>query len=70
MSVLFQYKLFGWSGALTFGYGCIVYVGVDVIYISFIVSIQHIGYLNPYKDKGYKDKWTTEPPCTVLDRII
>ena len=32
---------------------------VDVVYISFIVSVQHIGYL-----------WTAEPPCTVLDRII
>ena len=32
---------------------------VDVIYISFIVSVQYIGYL-----------WTTEPPCTVLERII
>ena len=37
-------SVFGWSGALTFGYGCTVYVGVDVgardtevdvIYISF-----------------------------------
>ena len=42
-----------WAGALTFGYGCTVYVGVDVeagdaevdvIYISFIVSVQYIGY--------------------------
>ena len=32
---------------------------VDVIYISFIVSVQHIGYL-----------WTTEQPCTVPDMII
>ena len=42
-----------WAGALTFGYGCTVYVGVDVgagdaevdvIYLSFIVSVQYIGY--------------------------
>ena len=48
------------SGALTFGYGCIVYVGVDVgpgdvevdvIYITFVMSVQYIGYLVPYKDK-------------------
>ena len=41
------------AGALTFGYRCTVCVGVDVeagdaevdvIYISFIVSVQHIGY--------------------------
>ena len=47
-------------GALTFGYGCIVHVGVDVgagdlevdvIYITFIMSVQYIGYLVPYKDK-------------------
>ena len=46
-------------GALTFGYGCTVHVGVgvgagdievDVIYTSFIMSIQYIGYLVPYKD--------------------
>ena len=42
-----------WAGALTFGYRCTVYVGVDVgagdaevdvIYISFIMSVQYIGY--------------------------
>ena len=47
-------------GALTFGYGCTVHVGVDVgagdveadvIYISFIMSVQYIGYLVPYNDK-------------------
>ena len=32
---------------------------VDVINISFIVSVQYIGYL-----------WTTELLCTVPDRII
>ena len=41
-------------------YGCTVHVGVDVgagdaevdvIYISFIINVQHIGYLVPYKDK-------------------
>ena len=39
-----EYSVLRWSGALTFGYGCTVYVGVDVgagdvevdvIYISF-----------------------------------
>ena len=47
-------------GALTFGYGCTVHVGVDVgagdvevdvIYITFIMSVQYIGYLVPHKDK-------------------
>ena len=51
-------------GALTFGYGCTVHVGadvgagdatVDVIYISFIMSVQYIGYLVPYKDKIQPD---------------
>ena len=67
--------------ALTFKYGCTVHVGVDVgagdaevdvIYIPFIMSVQYIGYLVPYKDKVQKqvDSRTTEPPCTVLDRII
>ena len=62
--------------ALTFGYGCIVHVGVDVgagdaevdiTYLSFIMSVQYIGYLVPYKDRVQVDNWTT---CTVLDRII
>ena len=48
------------GGALTFGYRCIVYVGVDVaagdaevdvIYISFIMSVQYIGYWVPYEHK-------------------
>ena len=61
-------------GALTFGYGCTVHVGVDVvgvgdaevdvIYMSFIMSVQYIGCLVPYKDEvqrqatktRYKDK--------------
>ena len=60
--------------ALTFGCGCTVHVGVDVgagnievdvIYISFIMSVQYIGCLVPYKDK-----WVTEAPYTVLDRAI
>ena len=47
-------------GALTFGYGCTVHVGVDVgagdaevdvIYISFMMSVQYIGYLGPDRDK-------------------
>ena len=51
-------------GALTFGYGCTVHVGVDVgagdvevdvIYISFIMSVQYVGYLVPYKDKVQAD---------------
>ena len=42
--------------ALTFWYGCTVHVGVDVgagdievdvIYVSFIMSVQYIGYLVP-----------------------
>ena len=28
---------------------------VDVIYISFIVSVQYIGYLIPYRDKVQED---------------
>ena len=52
------------SGALTFGYGCTVHVRVDVgagdvevdvIYISFIVSVQYIGYFVLYKDKVQLD---------------
>ena len=47
-------------GALTFRYGCTVHVGVDVgagdievdvIYMSFIMSVQYIEYLVPYKYK-------------------
>ena len=66
-------------GALTFAYGCTVYVGVDVgagdaevelIYLTFIISVQYIGYLVPYKDKVQLDNWTTEAPCTIPDRII
>ena len=71
--------MFRSPGALTFGYGCTVHVGVDVgagdaevdvIYITFIMSVQYIGYLVPYKDKVQVDNRTTEAPCTVLDRII
>ena len=47
----------------TFGYGCTSCWGdvgagdaeVDVIYISFIVSVQHMGYLIPYRDKIQED---------------
>ena len=55
-------------GALTFGYGCTVHVGVDVgagdaevdvLYISFIMTVQHIEYLVPYKDRVQVDNWTT-----------
>ena len=28
---------------------------VDLIYISFMVSVQHIGYLIPYRDKVQED---------------
>ena len=54
--------------ALTFGYGCTACVGIDVgardtevdiIYISFIMSVQYIGYLVPYKDKVQLDNRTT-----------
>ena len=71
--------MFRSPGALTFGYGCTVHVEVDVgaggvevdvIYITFIMSVQYIGYLVPYKDKVHVDNRTTEVPCTVLDRII
>ena len=56
-------------GSLTFGYRCTVYVGVDVeagdaevdvICISFIISVQHIGYLVPYKDRVQVDNRTTD----------
>ena len=62
--------MFHSPGALTFGYGCTVHVGVDVgagdvavdvIYMSFIMSVQYIGYLIPYKEKVQiqVDNWTT-----------
>ena len=66
-----------WAGALTFGYRCTVYVGVDVaagdaeldvIYISFIMSVQYIGYLVPYEHKVQLDNRTTM--CSTLDRIM
>ena len=66
--------MFCTPAALTFGYWCTVHVGadvgagdveVDVIYISFIMGVQYIGHLVPYKDK-----WTSGQPYTVLDRII
>ena len=52
--------MFHSPGALTFGYGCTIHVGVDIgagnvevdaIYITFIMSVQYIRYLVPYKDK-------------------
>ena len=52
--------MFHSPGALTFGYGCAVHVGVDVgagdvavdvIYMSFIISVQYIEYLISYKEK-------------------
>ena len=47
----------------TFGYGCTscwgdVWAGdaeVDAISVSFIVSVQYIGYLIPYRDKVQED---------------
>ena len=58
-------------------YGCNVYVEVDVgagdvevgiIYISFIMSVQYIGYMVPCRDKVQRqvNNQTTEPLCTVL----
>ena len=53
-------------GALTFGYGCSVHVGVDVraedievdvIYITFIMSAQYTGYLVLYK---VRYNWITD----------
>ena len=70
--------LLRWIGALTFGYGCTVYyVGVDVgagdaevdvMYISFVMSVQYIGYLIPYVHKVQRqmdNQTTTEPLYTV-----
>ena len=62
--------MFHSPGALTFGYGCAVHVGVDVgagdvavdvIYMSFIISVQYIEYLISYKEKVQiqVDNWTT-----------
>ena len=75
------YSVFYSPRALTFGYGCTVHVGidvgardveVDVIHISFIMSVQYIRYLVSYKDNVQRqvDKCTTKAPCTVLDRVI
>ena len=58
--------------ALTFGYGCAVHVGVDVllgagdaevdvIYITFIMSAQYTGYLVLYK---VRYNWATDVVCT------
>ena len=63
VTYLEQCCVFCSPGALTFGYGCTVHVGVDVgagdievdvIYISFITSVQYTGYLVPYKEKVQK----------------
>ena len=60
--------MFRSPGALTFGYGCAVHVGVDigaggvevdVTYITFIMSVQYIGSLIPYKAKVQVDNRTT-----------
>ena len=56
--------------ALTSGYGCTVHVEVDVgargvevdvVYLSFITSVQYKGCLVPYKDKVQIQvgNWTT-----------
>ena len=56
--------MFRCPGALTFGFGCVVHVGVDmgagdaevdVIYITSIMSAQYIGYLVLYKGKVQVD---------------
>ena len=65
--------MFRSPGALTFGYGCTVHVGVevgasdaevDVIYITFIMSAQYTRYLVLYKDKVKVDNWATGVTCT------
>ena len=47
-------------------------VEVDVIYITFTMSVQYTGYLVPYEDKVQPGKCTTGQltACTVLDIII
>ena len=57
----------------TVGYGCTSSWGcvgaedaeADVIYLLFIVSVQHIGYL-----QITWTTWTTDLRCTVPDMII
>ena len=57
----------------TVGYGCTLCWGcvrgedaeADVIYILFIVSVQHIGYL-----RITWATWATDLRCTVPDMII
>ena len=65
--------MFRSPGALTFGYGCTVHVGVDVgagdaevdvICITFIMSAQYTGCLVLYKDKVQTCNWTTDIVCT------
>ena len=69
--------MFRSPGALTFGYGCTVHVGVDVgagdaevdvIYLTFIKSVQYIGYLVTTVQRqgtcGQLDNWAIEVTCT------
>ena len=60
--------MFRCPGALTFEFGCVVHVGVDigagdaevdVIYITSIMSAQYTGYLVLYEDKVQVDNWAT-----------
>ena len=62
--------MFRCLGALTFGFGCVVHVGVDigagdaevdVIYITSIMSALYTGHLVLYKDIVQVDNWAT---CT------
>ena len=62
-------------GALTFGYECLIHVGVDVgagdaeinvIYITFIISAQYTGYSVLYKYKVQVDNWATEVTCVQI----
>ena len=64
--------------ALTFGYGCTVHVGVavgagdaevDVLYISFIMSVQYIGYLVPYKNRVQVDNWAIVYSTNRYDNV-
>ena len=67
------------SRTLTVGYGCTVYVGVDVgagdaevdvIYISFIMSVQYMGYVVPFEDKVQRQVDNNQKTTEPLDRII
>ena len=69
--------VFGWSGALTFGYGCTIHVGVDVGAGDVVVDVVYVSFTRAsyasgtwYRTKTtYKNKWTTVPLCAVLEMI-